>query len=201
VRAAICKYLKDYKKVSYVPDQILCTNGAKQSVYQALLCLICPHDEVLIPSPYWVSYPDIVTMVGGEPVFLDTYAADGYSISPESVAAAITPRTRVLILCNPSNPTGAVQKREVLEGIAAVLRKPENKHVLVLSDEIYERIVFDEEHVCFAALEGMYERTITINGFSKAYSMTGFRLGFMAAPMHITNPCKKILSQVRYSTE
>ncbi len=199
LRASICKYLKDFKSVTYTPDQILCTNGAKQAIFMSMLCLLRPRDEVIIPAPYWVSYPDIVRLVGGSPVTLDTYAEDNYLINPESLAVLITPRTRMIVLCNPSNPTGAVQPLATLQAIADILNRPENKHVFVLADEIYERIVFDESHTSFASLPGMFSRTITINGFSKAYGMTGFRLGYMAAPDNITNPCKKILSQTTHA--
>ncbi len=127
-------------------------------------------------------------LVGGTPVTLETYVEDQYIINPDSLSLLITPRTRVIILCNPSNPTGAVQPRATLEAIASILRKEENQHVFVLADEIYERIIFDEEHVSFAALAGMRDRTVTVNGFSKAYGMTGFRLGTCLIDLHIQYP-------------
>jgi len=181
VRQAICAGMERRKGVSYSADEVLVCNGGKQAVYQAVLSVVSPGQDVIVPSPYWVSYPEIVRLAKGNPVFLPTTVEDGYLISADRLARAITPSTRLVVLCNPSNPTGAVQPRATLEAIAEVLRRPPNKHVLVLADEIYERIHYDTEHVCFASLEGMKERTLLINGFSKAYAMTGYRLGYLMA--------------------
>lgn len=197
LRKAISEYLATDKQVKYAPDEILVANGGKQAIYQVMLALCEEGDEVIVPAPYWTSYPDIVKLSGAKPVVLHTKLEDGFAIDAAALAAAIRPATRMLILCNPSNPTGCAMTREQLEAIAEVLRRPENAHVYVLSDEIYERICFDgQEHISFAALGGMWDRTLTINGFSKAYSMTGYRLGYLAAPKAITQAATKLQSQI-----
>ena len=193
LREAICLYLKTEKKIEYAPEQIVCSNGAKQSILQAMLSLCGPGDEVLIPAPHWVSYPQMALLCGATPVILPTAAANGYCLQPDELEGALTPATKVLILVNPSNPTGAVHPPELLEGLAAVLRKWPK--VVVISDEIYEHIVYDSSHVAFAALDGMYERTVTVNGMSKGQAMTGFRLGYLAASRQIATACAKVQSQ------
>lgn len=193
LRERICRKLDDDNGLSYSPDQILCSNGAKQSVALAVMALCRPGDQVVIPAPYWVSYPEMVRLTGAEPVAVATTPEDEYRITPQALEDAITERTRLLILCSPSNPTGSVYPPGELEALAEVLRRHED--VFVLSDEIYERVIFDAEHVSFAALEGMKDRTITVNGFSKAYAMTGWRLGYMAAEPPIVNAAAKIQSQ------
>ncbi len=192
LREAIAAKLLGENGCRYSPRQIVCSNGAKQSVALCIEALCRPGDEALIPAPYWVSYPEMTRLSGATPVALPTRAADGYKLRPEALEAALTPRTRLLILCTPSNPTGAVYTRAELEALAGVLaRRPE---VYVLSDEIYEYILFEGAHVSFAALEGMYERTLTVNGFSKAYAMTGWRLGYLAAPEPLARAASKIQS-------
>lgn len=193
LREAIAKKFADDNGLAYDPAQIVCSNGAKQSVAQAIMALCRPGDEVLIPAPYWVSYPEMTRLAGGTPVSVATRVEDEYRLTPEALEAAITERTRLLILCSPSNPTGSVYPREELEALAEVLRRHE--HVFVLSDEIYEHVLFDAEHVAFASLDGMYERTVTVNGFSKAYAMTGWRLGYLAAPEWIAKATAKIQGQ------
>lgn len=193
LREAIAEHLYARVGVSYNPDHILCSNGAKQSVAQALMVAVCPTDEVLIPAPYWVSYPEMVRLAGGEPVAIDTTSESGYLLTPDRLQAAITPRTRVLTLNYPSNPTGGMYSREQLEGLAEVLRR--HPDILVISDEIYSQIVYDGQHVAFASLDGMYERTVTVDGFSKAYAMTGWRLGYMAGPPWLIKAASKVQSQ------
>ncbi len=193
LRQAISRKLAEENGLEYTPEQILCTNGAKQAVAMAIEVLCRPGDEVLIPAPFWVSYPEMVRLAGAEPVILPTSVETGYRLTPEALEAAITERTRLLILCSPSNPTGTVYTPEELEALAAVLRRHE--HVYVLSDEIYEYIVFDAEHVSFARLPGMKERTITVNGFSKSFAMTGWRLGYLAAELPIVKAAAKVQSQ------
>ena len=175
LREAICEKLRRDNGLAYAPTQVVCSNGAKQSVALAVNVLARPGDEVLIPAPYWVSYPEMTRMAGAEPVAVRTSVEGDYRLTPEQLEEAITPRTRLLILCSPSNPTGSVYTPAELEALAGVLRRHED--VLVLSDEIYEYILFDAEHVSFASLPGMGERTITVNGFSKGFAMTGWRLG------------------------
>jgi len=196
LRSAICHDLDRRKGTIYDPADIIVGNGAKQEVYQAVLALCRPGDEVLIQAPYWTSYPEIVKLSGATPVIIDTTAAENYLLSPEKLAAAITPKTRMLIFCNPSNPTGAVHEPQLLEKLADVLQKPEAQHVWICSDEIYERLVYDVEHVSFAALEGMKDRTIVINGFSKSHAMTGYRLGYMAAPKSVIKAVTTIQGQL-----
>jgi aspartate/methionine/tyrosine aminotransferase len=193
LREAICRKLHRENLLEYSTEEILCSNGAKQSIAQVISVLCRPGDEVLIPAPYWVSYPEMVRFAGGTPVVMPTTADCEYRISPEELEAAITERTRLFLLCSPSNPTGSVYSPEELEALAEVLRR--HTDVYVLSDEIYERIVFDARHSSFAALPGMRERTITVNGFSKSYAMTGWRLGYIAAPIEIVAEAAKIQSQ------
>lgn len=193
LRQLICKKLSDDNGLSYEPGQILCSNGAKQSVAMAISVLCRPGDEVLIPTPYWVSYPEMTRFAGATPVSLTTTVENQYRIDPSDLEAAINENTRLLILCSPSNPTGSVYLKEELEQIADVLNR--HPQVYVLSDEIYEYVIFDAVHHSFAALPGMYDRTITVNGFSKGYAMTGWRLGYMAGPEHIVKAASKIQSQ------
>lgn len=177
LRTAICDYLRTKKGVEYAPDEVMVSGGGKQAIYEALVALCQQGDEVVIPAPYYTSYPDMVGLASATAVVVPTLASDGYLPTVAALEGAMCERTRILILCNPCNPTGAVIPEARLEEIAAVLRRPEYAHVLVLSDEIYEAITYGVRHVSFAALAGMKPRTLTINGFSKAYSMTGYRLG------------------------
>jgi aspartate/methionine/tyrosine aminotransferase len=158
-----------------------------------VIALCRPGDEVLIPAPYWVSYPEMAHLAGASPVVMQTNVNAAWRITGEELEQAITPKTRVLILCSPSNPTGSVYSRAELESIAAVLRHHE--HVFVISDEIYQHIVYDSSFTSFASLPGMKERTITVNGFSKAYAMTGWRLGYLAAERPIVAAAEKIQGQ------
>ncbi|MGI9173845.1 MAG: pyridoxal phosphate-dependent aminotransferase [Rhodothermales bacterium] len=193
LREAICHKLRRDNGLDYAPGQVLCSNGAKQSVALAVNVLTGPGDEVLIPAPYWVSYPEMTRMAGAEPSIVRTSVENEYRLTPEELEKAITPQTRLFILCSPSNPTGSVYTKAELEALAEVLRA--HQDVFVLSDEIYEYILFDAEHVSFASLPGMKDRTITVNGFSKGFAMTGWRLGYLAAPEPITKAASKVQSQ------
>ncbi len=193
LREAIVLKLANENGLIYEPDQILCSNGAKQSIAQVISVLCGPGDEVLIPAPYWVSYPEMVRFAGAIPVSLPTSVHNGYRIDAEQLRDAITERTRLLILCSPSNPTGMLYEPHQLVRMAEVLEKYPD--VRIVSDEIYEKIVYDGDHVSFASLPGMMEQTITVNGFSKAYAMTGWRLGFMAAERPIVKAAAKLQSQ------
>jgi aspartate/methionine/tyrosine aminotransferase len=193
LREAIARKLKKDNGLDYGADQILCCNGAKQAIAQAVMTLVRSDDEVIIPAPYWVSYPEMVRLAGGTPVPLPTTVDNAYRVKPAELDAAINDRTRLFFLCSPSNPTGSVYSPDELEALAEVLRKYPD--VYVLSDEIYEQIIFDAEQLSFATLEGMKDRTITINGFSKAYAMTGWRLGYQAAPKPIRDASAKVQSQ------
>ena len=193
LREAICAKLARDNGLAYTPDRILCSNGAKQSLALTIAVLGRPGDEVLIPAPYWVSYPEMTRFAGAEPVVVPTTVEHDYRLTPEALEDALTERTRMLILCSPSNPTGSVYSPSELEALAGVLRR--HPQVFIVSDEIYEYIVYDAEHVSFASLPGMKERTITINGFSKGYAMTGWRLGYLAAEPAITKAAAKVQSQ------
>jgi len=193
LREAICAKLQRDNELDYDPSQVVCSNGAKQSIALAVHALCDEGDEVLIPAPYWVSYPEMARFAGAEPAIVSTSVEEEYKLSPEKLEEAITDSTRLLILCSPSNPTGAVYTPDELEALAAVLRRHED--VLVLSDEIYEYVLYGTEHVAFASLPGMEDRTITVNGFSKGFAMTGWRLGYLAAPAPIAQACAKIQGQ------
>ncbi|OZC02870.1 pyridoxal phosphate-dependent aminotransferase [Rubricoccus marinus] len=175
-------------------QNVLCSNGAKQSVAQAVLAVCGPGDEVLIPAPYWVSYPEMARLAGATPVPVATRVADGYTMTPEALRAAITDQSRVLLFNSPSNPTGAVYSPELVRELADVIR--EHPNLLVVSDEIYAQVVFDAQHLSMASLPGMLERTMTINGFSKAYAMTGWRLGYAAGPLWWADAMATIQSQI-----
>lgn len=194
LRQAICSKLERENGLTYAPEDIVVSNGAKQSVAMAIAVLCRPGDEVLIPAPYWVSYPEMVRFADAEPVIVPTTVEAGYLLTPEQLEAAITPATRVLMLCSPSNPTGGVYPPEAIRGLAEVLRR--HPHVYVISDEIYEHIRFDIDHLSIASVEGMKERTVTVNGFSKAYAMTGWRLGYLAADRQIVKAVATLQSQL-----
>ncbi len=193
LRQAIVDKLKKDNGLEYAVEDIVCSNGAKQSVAMAISVLCRSGDEVLIPAPYWVSYPEMVRFAGAEPVSVETSVETEYRITPEQLERAINENTRLFIMCSPSNPTGSVYPREELEAIAEVLRR--HPHVYVLSDEIYEHVIFGATHVSIASLPGMFSRTITVNGFSKAYAMTGWRLGYLAADRAIAKAVSKLQGQ------
>lgn len=193
LREAICRKLDRENDLDYSPEQIVCSNGAKQSLAMALHVLCDEGDEVLIPAPYWVSYPEMARFAGAEPVVAPTGVEEKYRLSPEALDDAITDRTRVVILCSPSNPTGSVYPPDELADLVEVLRRYEQLYVI--SDEIYEHVIFDAEHRAVASFPGMKERTVTVNGFSKAFAMTGWRLGYMAAPAPIAQASAKIQGQ------
>lgn len=193
LREAICRKLVRDNNLQVSPSQVLCSNGAKQSIALAMHVLCDEGDEVLIPAPYWVSYPEMARFAGADPAVVPTTVDDGYKLTPDALDAALTDRTRLFVLCSPSNPTGAVYTPEELEALADVLRGYDD--VYVLSDEIYEYVVYGVEHRAFATLPGMADRTITVNGFSKGFAMTGWRLGYLAAPEPITKACAKVQGQ------
>lgn len=193
LRKAICAKLKNENGLDYLPEEIVCSNGAKQCVCNAVMALVSPGEEVIIPAPYWVSYPQMVLMADGKPMFVEAKIEQDFKITPEQLEAAITPKTRAIILCSPSNPTGSVYSKEELEALAVVLRKHEG--VYIISDEIYEHINYVGAHASIAACEGLKDRTIVINGVSKAYAMTGWRIGFLAAPLAIAKACSKLQGQ------
>lgn len=193
LKEAIVAKLKRENGLDYTPAQIEVSNGAKQCVCNAVMALVNKGDEVIVPAPYWVSYPQMVLLAGGEPVCVEATIEQDFKITPEQLEAAITPRTKALILCSPCNPTGSVYGQEEMEALAAVLRK--HPHVWVIADEIYEHINYTGTHGSLAKCEGMKERTVLINGVSKAYAMTGWRIGFLAAPADFVKGCNKLQGQ------
>lgn len=198
LREAICRKFERENGLKYSPEQIVVSTGAKQCLANVALCLVDEGDEVLVPAPYWVSYSDLIKLAGGTPIELRSGIATDFKITPEQLEDAITERTKMVWLNSPCNPSGSVYSRAELEALAAVLRKYPN--ILICSDEIYEHIRFEGEHTSIASLEGMYERTITINGVSKAFAMTGWRIGYMAAPQWIAKACTKMQGQITSGT-
>jgi aspartate aminotransferase len=183
LRKAIAQYLEREYKVKYEPGDIVASCGAKHSLYNIFMALINPGDEVLIPVPYWVSYPEQIKLAGGIPVFVECSEADEFKLTPEALKAKITPKTKALILNSPSNPTGAVVGRKAMQGIAELALKHK---FTVVSDEIYAKLIYGEEHVCFPSLsKEVAAQTILVNGMSKAYAMTGWRLGYAAGPANV----------------
>lgn len=193
LKDAIVNKLKNENGLEYKPSQILVSNGAKQSVCNTLMAIVNPGDEVIIPAPYWVSYPQMVLLSEGTPVFVEAKIEQDFKITPEQLEAAITPKTRALILCSPSNPTGSVYSKEELEGLKNVLMKHER--VIVVADEIYEHINYVGSHASMAQFDDIKDRVVIINGVSKAYAMTGWRIGFIAAPEWVVKGCNKLQGQ------
>jgi aspartate aminotransferase len=192
LREAIAKKLKDDNGLEYKGAQIVVSNGAKQSIYNALMVLLDPGDEVVIPAPAWVSYPEMVRLAGGEPVMVDTQP-DQYRLHAQAMAAAITPRTKVILLNNPCNPTGVVYTDAELRMVAELAEKND---LFVISDEIYEKLTYGAEFISIASLgPEILSRTVTVNGFSKAYAMTGWRMGYAAASLQIADAMSSFQSQ------
>ena len=194
LKAAIALKLKRDNGLEYKPNQIIANNGAKHSLYNLFACTIQAGDEVIIPAPYWVTYPELVMYCGGTVVEIMTDDASGFKITPEQLKAALTPKTKMLILTSPSNPTGAVYSQEELTALGKVL---EGTNVIVASDEMYEKLIYDGEFTSAAAVsDDMFQRTVTINGLSKSVAMTGWRFGYMAAAnTEIIQATKKLQSQ------
>ena len=198
LREAICKKFKRDNGIDYSPDEIVVSTGAKQSIANAVLCLVNPGDEVIIPAPFWVSYLEILKLAEGKPVMIDTTIESDFKMSPEQLEKSITSKTRLIMLSTPCNPTGSVYNREELKALAQVIIKyPE---LYIISDEIYEHINFIGGHQSFAQFDFIKERVITINGVSKGFAMTGWRGGIMAAPKWIAQACDKIQGQFTSAT-
>ncbi len=193
LRQAIARKLERENQLHYTPAEILVSNGAKQSVCNTIMALINPGDEVIIPAPYWVSYPQMVLLAGGNPVIVEAGFEQNFKMTPEQLEAAITPKTRLLILCSPSNPTGSVYSKAELEGLSQVILSHDD--LFILADEIYEHINYIGKHESIAQFQGMKERSIIVNGVSKAYAMTGWRIGYIAAPEWIVKGCNKLQGQ------
>jgi aspartate aminotransferase len=198
LREAICNKFKRDNNLVYTPDQIVVSTGAKQSIANAVLCLINPGDEVIIPAPFWVSYLEILKLAEGSPVVINTGIETDFKISPKQLANAITPRTKLIMFSSPCNPTGTVYTKSELKALAeVVIRHPE---LYILSDEIYEHINFAGGHESIAQFDFIKERVITINGVSKGFAMTGWRGGIMAAPLWIAKACDKMQGQFTSAT-
>jgi aspartate aminotransferase len=195
LKAAICEKFRRDNGLEYRPEQVTVGTGGKQVLYNALMATLNPGDEVVIPAPYWVSYPDMVLLAGGEPVVAEASSQTGYKLTPDQLEAAITPRTKWLIFNSPSNPTGAGYTKDELKGLTEVLMR--HGHVWVMSDDMYEHLVYDGFEFCTPAQvePGLYERTLTVNGVSKAYAMTGWRIGYAAGPVELIRAMGKIQSQ------
>ena len=193
LRKAIVNKLKRENNLDYTADRIVVSNGAKQSVCNVLLSIIGAGDEVIVPAPYWVSYVEMVKLAEGTNVVITAGIEQDFKITPAQLEAAITPKAKALILCSPSNPTGSVYSRDELKGLADVLAKHPN--ITVISDEIYEHINYAGKHESIAQFPEIRDRVVVVNGVSKAYAMTGWRIGFIAAPLWIANACNKLQSQ------
>ncbi|MEG4105261.1 pyridoxal phosphate-dependent aminotransferase [Microcoleus sp. S13_C5] len=181
LKAAIARKLRDDNNLNYQPENIIVTNGGKHSLYNLMMALIEPGEEVIIPAPYWLSYPEMVKLASGKPVIVRTDASTGYKITPEQLSRAITPKTKLFVLNSPSNPTGMVYTSAELKALAEVIV---DRDILVVADEIYEKIIYDDaQHVSIGSLgKEIFDRTLISSGFAKAYSMTGWRVGYLAGP-------------------
>jgi len=198
LREAVCKKFKRDNGLDYTADEIVVSTGAKQSIANAVLCLVNPGDEVIIPAPFWVSYLEILKMAEGKAVFIETDVEQDFKISAQQLEKAITPKTRLLMMSSPCNPTGSVYTKEELKALAEVIAK--HPDLYIISDEIYEHINFCGGHQSFAQFDFIKDRVITINGVSKGFSMTGWRGGIMAAPKWIAQACDKIQGQFTSAT-
>ena len=192
-QAVITKFKRD-NNLTYTASQIVVSTGAKQSLYNLAQVLLNPGDEVLLPAPYWVSYSDISKVAGGVPVEIKTSIDRDFKVTPQELEKAITPKTKMMIYSSPCNPSGSVYSKEELRALADVLVKYPD--IIVISDEIYEHINFTQQHASMAHFEDMYDRTVTVNGVSKAFSMTGWRIGYIGAPEYIARACNKMQGQV-----
>lgn len=198
LREAIsAKFLRD-NGLEYKPEQIVVSTGGKQALYQVVQVLVNPGDEVIIPTPYWVSYKEFVRLAGGTPIYVKTKLENDFKVTPEQLEAAITPKTKLIMFSSPSNPTGMLYTKEELKGIAEVVARHEN--LFVVADEIYEHINFVGKHQSIAQFPEVKERVITVNGVAKGFAMTGWRIGFIGAPLVIAKACNKLQGQVTSAT-
>ncbi|MEP7255271.1 MAG: pyridoxal phosphate-dependent aminotransferase [Ferruginibacter sp.] len=194
LREAVCSKLKRDNNLDYTPDQIIVSTGAKQSIANTVMSIVDKDDEVIIPTPYWVTYSEIVRMAGGKVKFVNTSIKNGYKITPEELEGAITERTKLFMFSSPCNPTGAVYSKEELSGLAEVFKKHPN--IFIMSDEIYEYINYEGGHESIAQFGFLKDRVILINGLSKGYAMTGWRLGYIAANAAVAKACEKMQGQI-----
>lgn len=195
VRKAVCQKLLSQNGLHYEPEQIVMTSGAKHAVFDALLSIIDPGDEVIIPEPYWVTYPELVKLLGGVPVFVPTKESEGFTLTKEAVEQAITPKTKAIILNNPVNPTGTLYSEAALKDLAAVIVSHD---LYAIADEVYEHFAYEEKFRSLASFDGMPERTLLVNGLSKSHCMTGWRIGYVAAPKEIAKNIAKAQGQTTH---
>src|SRR5690554_1808772 len=193
LKKAICTKLENENGLTYTPAQVVVSGGAKQSLCNVILSIVDKGDEVVIPGPYWVSYPEMVKLAEGTPVYVYAGIAQDYKITPQQLEEAITPKTKALILCSPSNPTGSVYTKEELAALAAVIEK--HKNVYVIADEIYEHINYIGAHESIAQFTNIFDKVVVVNGVSKGYAMTGWRIGWIAAPQWIASACSMLQGQ------
>jgi len=198
LRQAVCDKLKRDNQLDYKPEQIVTSTGAKQSLANAILALVDDGDEVIIPTPYWVTYSELVKIARGKVVEVHTSLESGFKATPEQVEAAITPKTKAFLFSSPCNPSGAVYSKKELEGLASVFRK--HPDIAILSDEIYEYINFVGKHESIAQFDDLKDRIIIINGLSKGFAMTGWRLGYIAGPVEVAKACEKLQGQFTSAT-
>lgn len=193
LREAVCEKLRRDNGLAYTPDQVVVSTGAKQSIANTVLAVVDRGDEVIIPTPYWVTYSEIVRLAGGVPVLVKTSFGNGFKITPDELSSAITAKTKLFMFSSPCNPTGAIYTKDELAGLVAVFEK--HPGIFIMSDEIYEHINFTGEHNSIARFDSVKDRVIIINGLSKGFAMTGWRLGYIAAPVAIAKACDKIQGQ------
>lgn len=198
LREAICNKFKRDNNLAYTPEQVMASTGAKHSIANVVMALVNPGDEVIIPAPYWVSYREIVNMSEGKAVYVYAGIDNDFKFTAAQLEAAITPKTKLIIFSSPCNPSGSVLTHSELEAVAVVLRK--NPHVMVIADEIYEHIIFEGKNPSLASFEGMEEQVITVNGLSKGFAMTGWRLGYIGGPKWLVDACTKMQGQFTSAT-
>ena len=198
LKKAISMKFKRDNNLDYSPDQIVVSTGAKQSIFQTVMALVNPGDEVIIPTPFWVSYKEIVRFAGGKLVYVPTKLENDFKVTPEQLRAAITPKTRMIMFSSPSNPTGMLYSKEDLKGIADVVK--EHPQIIVMADEIYEHINFVGHHESLAQFDYIKDQVVTVNGVAKGFAMTGWRIGFIGAPTYIAKACNKLQGQITSAT-
>jgi aspartate aminotransferase len=198
LRKMISHKFKRDNNLEYKPEQIIVSTGAKQSIYQTVMSLVNPGDEVIIPTPFWVSYKEIVKVADGKIVYIPTKIENDFKVSPQELKAAITPKTKLIMFSSPSNPTGMLYTKEELKAIAEVVK--DYPHVIIMADEIYEHINFEGKHESIAQFDFIKEQVVTVNGVAKGFAMTGWRVGFIGAPLYIAQACNKLQGQVTSAT-
>lgn len=198
LRKAISRKFKRDNNLDYTPEQIIVSTGAKQSIFQVVMSLVNPGDEVIIPAPYWVSYKEIVKVAEGNIVYIPTKIENDFKVSPQELRDAITPKTKLIMFSSPSNPTGMLYTKEELKAIAEVVK--EHPQVIIMADEIYEHINFHGKHESIAQFDFIKEQVVTVNGVAKGFAMTGWRIGFIGAPIYIAQACNKLQGQVTSAT-